>query len=626
MIFRGRQRRSSEPQNRFSSKRVNQYLADRRLTHRLAGAHGGARVADQAWVQRHLGQRYRDYLRALPNQEWYSAFRQHCELTKRIAENLQGTTRGAMDTACRAAGYEGGADAYVEAAWYERRNGVSSLMQGGITRDTFDKAKESDQFWTVVGLAISAANPRQRPELAAVSAAYEQAIDWMSQFASEHGTSRFPAIVNRFFAGCLPGKLTTVAAEYHFSALLMSMDVGEIRELRGNWLHNNWVLMEWLSAALAGQAIDHDDEYQRSIFFWWLYENLAGFEDRQVIYFGSPGTGKTWKAVQVGQARIKSWRRQYDSSAETRSRIGEQLVRVQFHPSYGYEDFIEGIRPVGTSEGRIQLSLRDGIFKHFCRRAAQWEINFVQSTGIDISDQTTVGDAYDHCRDLDAALWSFLSDGLPRSDRVIDHLPPYFLIIDEINRAELSRVMGELMFSLEYRGSANKLRTQYSELVKDEHDDSAFLFDRSSSTNYFFVPHNLYLYGTMNTIDRSVESFDFALRRRFRWEELTFDQAAAHEILEASGVNKQASESIVAALDRLNGSISGDKFLGPDYCVGHAYLKHMVEYRGPKASRAYLEFLWHTRLDPLLREYFRGSASPSNLYARVDALRNSFFG
>ena len=217
-------------------------------------------------------------------------------------------------------------------------------------------------------------------------------------------------------------------------------------------------------------------------------------------------------------------------------------MRVQFHPSYGYEDFIEGIRPVGTSEGRIQLSLRDGIFKHFCRRAAQWEINFVQSTGIDISDQTTVGDAYDHCRDLDAALWSFLSDGLPRSDRVIDHLPPYFLIIDEINRAELSRVMGELMFSLEYRGSANKLRTQYSELVKDEHDDSAFLFDRSSSTNYFFVPHNLYLYGTMNTIDRSVESFDFALRRRFRWEELTFDQAAAHEILEASGVNKQASE------------------------------------------------------------------------------------
>ena len=234
-------------------------------------------MADQAWVQRHLGQRYRDYLRALPNQEWYSAFRQHCELTKRIAENLQGTTRGAMDTACRAAGYEGGADAYVEAAWYERRNGVSSLMQGGITRDTFDKAKESDQFWTVVGLAISAANPRQRPELAAVSAAYGQTIDWMSQFASEHGTSRFPAIVNRFFAGCLPGKLTTIAAEYHFSALLMSMDVEEIRELRGDWLHNNWVLMEWLSAALAGQAIDHDDEYQRSIFFWWLYENLAGF-------------------------------------------------------------------------------------------------------------------------------------------------------------------------------------------------------------------------------------------------------------------------------------------------------------------------------------------------------------
>jgi 5-methylcytosine-specific restriction protein B len=406
----------------------------------------------------------------------------------------------------------------------------------------------------------------------------------------------------------------------------MSLDVAELADFKGDWLNNSWMLMEWLSAALGDQATEHDDEYQRSIFFWWLYENLAGYEDRQVIYFGSPGTGKTWKAEQVAQTRIKSWHLQYDSSEETRSRIGNQLERVQFHPSYGYEDFIEGIRPVGASEGRIQLSLRDGIFKQLCRRAARWEVNFVQSTGIGISDRTTVGDVHDRRSDLDPALWSFFSKGLPSSDRIIDNIPPYFLIIDEINRAELSRVMGELMFSLEYRGSANKLKTQYAELVKDGQDDSAFLFDRNSNTNYFFVPYNLYFYGTMNTIDRSVESFDFALRRRFRWEELAFDEAAARAILEDSGVNEQASASIMAAIGRLNRSISDDKFLGPDYCVGHAYLKHMAEYRGPKAIRAYLQFLWHTRFEPLLREYFRGSASPSTLRTRVGAFRDDFFG
>jgi hypothetical protein len=145
-------------------------------------------VADQVWIQRHLAQRYRDYLRALPNQEWYDAFRQHCELTKRIAENLEGTSRGAMETACLAAGYEGGVDAYVEEAWYERRNGVTSLMQGGISRGAFDKVKESDQFWTVVGQVISAASPRRHPERLAFSEAYKQAMDWMSQFAGEHET------------------------------------------------------------------------------------------------------------------------------------------------------------------------------------------------------------------------------------------------------------------------------------------------------------------------------------------------------------------------------------------------------------------------------------------------------
>ena len=202
-------------------------------------------------------------------------------------------------------------------------------MQGGISRGAFEKAKESDQFWTVTGRSISTANQNNRPDLPAVSAAYTQAMDWMSQFSSEQGTSRFPAVVNRLFAGCLPGKLTSIVAESHFNTLLMSLEAGELPEFRGNWLNKNWALMEWLSAALGAQAVEHDDEYQRSIFFWWLYENLAGYDDRQVIYFGSPGTGKAWKAKQVAQAPIKSWHLEHNTSAEPRRVIGNQIESVQ---------------------------------------------------------------------------------------------------------------------------------------------------------------------------------------------------------------------------------------------------------------------------------------------------------
>ncbi len=128
---------------------------------------------------------------------------------------------------------------------------------------------------------------------------------------------------------------------------------------------------------------------------------------------------------------------------------------------------------------------------------------------------TTIG--HDLQNAQDQQLWHFL-DGHPPGDLLTDHLPPFYFIIDEINRAELSRVLGEIMFALEYRGAEYKIRTQYSSLISAPDDPASFLF--SEGTDHFFIPHNLRLIGTMNVIDRSVESFDFALRRRFRWREL----------------------------------------------------------------------------------------------------------
>jgi 5-methylcytosine-specific restriction protein B len=221
-------------------------------------------------------------------------------------------------------------------------------------------------------------------------------------------------------------------------------------------------------------------------------------------------------------------------------------------------------------------------------------------------------------------MWRFLAHSVVNaSEKVVDHLPPYFFVIDEINRAELSRTFGELMYALEYRGAAHRIKTQYSSLVRTKEDAGAFLFDGRS--NYFFVPFNVFVYGTMNTIDRSVESFDFALRRRFRWVQVTPDLMAAREIMEAHGVEDATAIRAVEGLGRLNEGISADRYLGPDFCVGHAYMKHLSEYDGPGGPRAALEFLWRSRLEPLIQEYLRSTGRPDT-NQRVVLFRQAFLG
>ena len=113
-------------------------------------------------------------------------------------------------------------------------------------------------------------------------------------------------------------------------------------------------------------------------------------------------------------------------------------------------------------------------------------------------------------------IWSFLNEIKDEELCIENVIPPFYFIIDEINRAELSRVLGELMYCLEYRGYNGKIKTQYSQLAIKK---SSYFFEENGE-NYFFIPHNVYVLGTMNNIDRSVDSFDFALRRRFSWTEV----------------------------------------------------------------------------------------------------------
>lgn len=194
---------------------------------------------------------------------------------------------------------------------------------------------------------------------------------------------------------------------------------------------------------------------------------------------------------------------------------------------------------------------------------------------------------------------------------IADLVPPFFFLIDEINRAELSRVLGELMICLEYRGVGGSITTQYSALNTSE---TGML--RLENGYRFFVPHNVFVIGTMNTIDRSVESFDLALRRRFRWEQVVPDiQLLRYHLSEQDRKSEVSGRSWVKLADdlkKLNEQIHKEELLGPDYEIGHAYLMNL----GYDASLRHTEVrenVWEDSIRPLLEEYLRGSGRADKL-------------
>lgn len=217
----------------------------------------------------------------------------------------------------------------------------------------------------------------------------------------------------------------------------------------------------------------------------------------------------------------------------------ENIDFVQFHPSMDYTDFVEGLRPIKDDKGQIGFERRDGIFKAFCKRALENQENFV-------------------------------------------------FIIDEINRGDISKIFGELFFAIDpsYRGEKGKITTQYQNLV--ENDD---LY-----AGGFYIPENVYIIGTMNDIDRGVESMDFAIRRRFTWIEVNPDDTQS---MLDSGIPEYAADA-KERMGALNKVIFTNPSLGKAYQIGAAYFLRLNELNGD------FDALWAYHLEPLLREYLRG--------------------
>ena len=213
---------------------------------------------------------------------------------------------------------------------------------------------------------------------------------------------------------------------------------------------------------------------------------------KNIILQGAPGVGKTFIARKLAYALMGM-------------KSDANIEMVQFHQSYSYEDFIQGLRP-----SKNGFELRNGVFYTFCQQA------------------------------------------LAHPER------SYFLIIDEINRGNLSKIFGELMMLIE----ADKRSEKFAVKMTYSEDEA----DR------FFVPPNLYIIGTMNTADRSLAMVNYALRRRFALINLQPEFGEKFvEFLRNSGIKQSTIESICGSIGKVNQEISNDINLGNGFQIGHSY-------------------------------------------------------
>ena len=281
-----------------------------------------------------------------------------------------------------------------------------------------------------------------------------------------------------------------------------------------------------------------------------------------LILTGAPGTGKTFLAKQIAAQMILG--KEYNeetASNEEKQKMNEQFDFVQFHPSFDYTDFVEGLRPTEDSNGNVSFRREDGIFMRFCRKALT---------------------AYH------------------KAEEKNEEAPKYVFVIDEINRGELSKIFGELFFCIDpgYRGEKGKVKTQYYNLWKNDKDEELRNY---GGAEFFFIPKNVYIIGTMNDIDRSVESMDFAFRRRFAFKEIKASENLG--MLD----DMEDKDNIIKRMESLNAAIEKVEGLSSAYHIGGSYFMKLKLYQNEDKSYDY-DSLWNNHLEGLLMEYLRGMA------------------
>ena len=302
--------------------------------------------------------------------------------------------------------------------------------------------------------------------------------------------------------------------------------------------------------------------------------------NKALILWGPPGTGKTYTAKQIIRELLKL--NDTDNLENYKFKENQPLGKndpgcwslVQFHPNYTYEDFIGGISP-NLKRRNLSYTLKEGIFKKIC-------------------------------------------DAAKRNNN-----KKYILIIDEINRADLSAVFGELMYALEYRNEEITIPN-----FKEE----------------FTIPDNVYIIGTMNSIDKSLVTFDLALRRRFSFYKVMPQLESLDIILKDYKISPDSLDQFLKNCRKLNTQITGinkldDKtpvknalMLGEDYQIGQAYFAKIKDFLETVPSTGneqdirpdHMQKLWSYHLLPLLEEYLGNQVEDADIKNKLKEIEKQF--
>ncbi len=319
---------------------------------------------------------------------------------------------------------------------YDRYNGVSSRGESVLSKVNLARIIEDTDIPEYIKAIIVEPN----------SDNYSRFGVWWKGFVGRNN----PVLINRAYAASSPKTLASIVDNskfWHVVNFLKAECEFEFPDTGDNWLEWNIMITNWLDTQLADELATFDDELMqniwRNIFFWMLFEyNPSSFEfKKQLVKYGAPGTGKTYGCNKEIKNHFTIWKSLYYNNYP--SDISSNLTTVQFHPAYTYEDFMEGIRPI-IKDDRIELKLLNGIFKTICKNAAEWEIDiYKQLPELKKKNwnKITVSEVKE---DLTGDRWNYLDYIRDPEEVLLDKvIPPYYIIIDEINRAELSRVLGE---------------------------------------------------------------------------------------------------------------------------------------------------------------------------------------